>query len=476
MALKQIKRPGCGNLSRLVPPKNTEQIQMKTIPNAWHRSWAVVAVLSLSVAGLATQSWAGDDDDEREVRGIISVNLAQSTVNVAGLTLSVTGDTEIEVNDDDTDLAGLSAYVVENPNSVAEAEFVVTGSGNVAAEIEIEDDEDDDDRDELKGVLTVDLVNSTVSVGGVPLSVTGATSIEVAGEDGATLADLDTYVSTNPGSFGEAHFHLEGEVRVADKIETKGSRDDDGDDDDEDENELYGLLSVDLSQRTVTIGSVLLAVTPGTEIERGNIQMSLEQLAQYLQANPGTHGKGEYRVLGKEFVAREIEVYGTGLPVGEVEVVGTVTAVNAGARTLDFSPANGQPVTLSVPVSAELELNGAELSLADLAIAIPVGVAPAARVHYDPTNLAIRELDVTIPVTVALARVTDVNARSGVLTVVTNNQGRSRTEKVTVLAGATIIKRGKVVRLKDLRQRDRVRINLFRSRNRKLSPELSVTR
>ncbi len=438
------------------------------------RKAGVMAVLfSLALAALPVL--ARPLSDGPRVTGPITVDFAGNSVTVGGLALAIDGDTEFQILGEDASFAELDTYVQGHPDALAKAKYNDVGGVITADEVEIEDEDGESEDDgELKGVIRVDLPGSAVTIGTTTLIVDGNTKIEN-GDAHITLADLDAFVSANPGAVAEGKFVDLTGVLTATKIEIKGSSSDDGDDDSEDELEVRGPVSVDLVNGTITVGTVTMSVSVGTEFKLLGQRSSLAGFDTYLQANPGAPGKGEFRDLNGVNVAREVKIYASGAPVGETETTGDLQAVDLALLQVTFAPTGGSPLVLGVDVATEIQVDAAAVSLAELAALLPPGGSIPGRVHYNPTTFMVREMSFTVPVQQSNARVTDVSSSKKTVTVkITGAGARARTLKIKVLTGVTIIRGQKLIRLKDVKSNDKIVISTFISRSKSYSPEVQV--
>src|SRR5437764_1874395 len=93
-------------------------------------------VALIVVAVLAGGRAARADDDEHEVKGSITVDAAANAVTIDGTTLQVADTTRIEIGDARASLSDLAAFVSQNPNARAEAEFFDLNGQLVAKEIQ----------------------------------------------------------------------------------------------------------------------------------------------------------------------------------------------------------------------------------------------------------------------------------------------------------------------------------------------------
>lgn len=436
-----------------------------------------IGALMIGATGLAA---VRADEEEGELRGAITVDVAGSSATVAGTVLVVTEDTRLKVGDAAATLAEMATYVIAHPDAEAEAEYRVEMGVKVADKIKIEDEDgEEEDELELKGVLTADAGNSTVTVGGVVLLVDANTDIE-AGGDHVALAELVDYLTANPGTRGEAKYAVVGSDRVATKVETKGDSEDDGDDDDEDEEELVGVLAADASAGTVSVGAVTFQTTLGTEFKLNRRNVTLAVLAAFLTQNPGTLGKVEYRVLEGLLIAREVKVIGAAAtpgPVAEVEVTGVIQSLHTRTGALEFLTDAAATLALTLDAATEIEVDDANMTLAELASLLAPGLEVRARLHYDPDTLVVRELDATIPVTQQQATLSSANVRTGSLTVRVpnpNRPGRFLVKRALVLRGATVLRGNAVVRLADLRRGQTITLSTFTSRRRNIAPEVTI--
>lgn len=261
---------------------------------------------------------------------------------------------------------------------------------------------------------------------------------------------------------------------------------------DDNENEAKGtLVAVDTTNMTVTVstasGNVVIAVTDGTRIAINDQTATPQDLADFLSQNPGAGVEVESVTLNGQQIATHIQVDTEGQDGGgdngnQTEVTGTLTAIDVNAGTVTIEQDGGAgTLVLTVDVSTHLEVDGAELTLDQLAALIQPGQTPAVKVEYDPSTNVVHKLEVEIQTEDENDDVvTGVNPGSNTLTVKPGGlsaAARSRPVKLQLLPGTIITRRNKVVRLRQVKPGDHVRVRSFLGRRgRRLASRVDVTR
>jgi hypothetical protein len=257
--------------------------------------------------------------------------------------------------------------------------------------------------------------------------------------------------------------------------------------DDNDENEVKGaLIAVDTTNKTVTIsaasGNVILVVSDGTQIEINDHAASLAALADFLTQNPGARVEAEFVTLNGQSVATRIEVEaenpGDDEDESEVEVTGTLTAIDVNAGTITVEQAGGAgTLVLKVDSSTRIEVDDADLTLAQLAAIIPAGQTPPVKVEFDPSTNVAHKVEIELETEVDDDDVVmGVNPGSNTL-VVRPTAARGRSVKLQLLTGTIITKGNRVVRLRQVRSGDHVQVESFLGRRgRRIAPRVDVTR
>ena len=277
-----------------------------------------------------------------------------------------------------------------------------------------------------------------------------------------------------------------------------------GGDDDDDEQEIRGALVVN-GDGTVSVGGLLLQVTEGTEIELDDRDVSFQELAAFAADHPTVPAEAEFVALGGRNVATEIEVEdiedddddddgddddgddddGDDHGRDGVEAFGVLLAINGAAGTVTVQLDGSQArLVLAVHPQTEIEVDEADLTLAQLAAVLASGREVPVRVEYFPHTLIAKEIDVQVPLaqddgeilavdsqtrTVAVRRITSgpsAAARTG------RRRGKLRFQ---LLPGSIIADGDRLLRIHDLRRGDQVRADSFASRGRRLAPRLQVT-
>lgn len=216
--------------------------------------------------------------------------------------------------------------------------------------------------DALKG-------SGTVTIGGKTVHTTARTRISRNGKltslSSLTRRDiLVAHVRANPLASSD-----KGE---ASDLIAEGPEDD----------EVHGAISaIAGSQVTITpsngTADLTLNVTDKTMIEVNGEHAALGDLAIGMQVeaafDPATLN------------AYSIEADSEG-EQDDAHISGAVTAVDVGAGTLTLAPAAGDPVTLNVEASTEIEVNDVHGTLADIQVGMP------ARAEYDTATLLAKEI------------------------------------------------------------------------------------
>ena len=270
-----------------------------------------------------------------------------------------------------------------------------------------------------------------------------------------------------------------------------------GGDDDDDEREIRGALVV-IGDGAVSVGGLLLQVTEGTEIELDDRDVSFQELFAFVADNPNVPAEAEFVTLGDRNVATEIEVEdieddddddddddGDDHGRDGVDALGVLLAINQvdGTVTVQLDGSHARLV-LAVRPQTEIEVDEADLTLAQLAAVLASGREVPVRVEYFPHSLIAKEIDVQVPLAQDDGEILAVDARTRTVTVrrITSGPsaaartGRRRGKlRLQLLPGSIIADGDRLLRIDDLRRGDQVRAASFSSRGRRLAPRLQVT-
>lgn len=220
--------------------------------------------------------------------------------------------------------------------------------------------------DEVHGVITAIngaqvTITPTNGTTDVTVNVTATTMLEVDG-DSAALGDLAL------GMQVEAHFDPTTFDAFVIETDSVGASDD---------AHVTGTVSaVDLLAGTVTIApaNITLTVNAATEFEVNDAPGTLQDLSVAMPI------RAEYDLT--TLLAKEIKAGASDENNEDAEIEGSVAAVDTTNNTLTITPnGGGADVTLNIVTATDIEVNGANASLASVQVAMPV------RAEYDTTTL-----------------------------------------------------------------------------------------
>ena len=239
-------------------------------------------------------------------------------------------------------------------------------------------------------------VTLTDGVDSVTLKVLPTTVIVLEGSGRVSLSALTT------GSLAEAKFDANTLVAKQIKVESEG-------DEDEDAEAVGVVLDADPATGVVTIDTnndtvadLTLTTDAQTKLKVGSVLITQAEL----DALDGLAVHAEFN--STTFLAKEIEA-----EAAELEVNGTVTAVDPAAGTLTIDTATG-PLTFNVVAGADIRLGGKKIALS----AIQIG--DLVEVEYTTNGTANTAVKISVrkpkPLHV-VGTVTAVDAVAGTLTV-----------------------------------------------------------
>ncbi len=277
--------------------------------------------------------------------------------------------------------------------------------------------------------------------------------------------------------------------------------------DGEDENEVRGpITAVNTVDGTVTIAGLVFDVTEGTRFEIDDRCVTFAEFAAFVNANPGLRAEAEFLTLDAGPVVTEVEIKDEEEDEDDeddeddgdeddesdsdddegdsdddedeaLEVSGLLTAVDPGAGQTTVQPdGGGAPLVLTVTPDTEIEIEDADLTLEQIAALLGSNPNVRVEVEFDPVTLEATEIEVELELEDDDCVLTNVNARANSVSVRMAGPRRSRAVPVQLLPGSVITSADRVLRVRDLRRGDSVRVSSFTARrNRRIAPRLAVT-
>lgn len=278
-----------------------------------------------------------------EAEGAIkSIDSAEQTVTISlekggEVTLGVTAETRIEVDDDER-----ATFAALQVGQEIEAAFDV--ETQKAFKIEVEDDGDKDDEDEVKGAITA------IDNGAKTVTIRAANGTEAALRITAvTELDLDgvgTFANLKTGMRMETDFNSA--TKELSKLEVK---DDKRGKAEEEKSELEGAItSIDANAKTVTVrdkngsGGTFKVVT-GTR---------LDEVGAFGDLKTGTMVHAKFNDTTKELVRLKVQ-----REEQKAELERIVTAINADAKTVTIRAQDDAETILKATARTEFKRKGA---------------------------------------------------------------------------------------------------------------------
>jgi hypothetical protein len=154
----------------------------------------------------------------------------------------------------------------------------------------------------------------------------------------------------------------------------------------------------------------------------------------------------------------------------DAKLAGRLTAVNLAAGTITVAPADGSaPITLKIDAGTDVEIDDADLTLAQLAALLTPGAGVPVQVEYLPATLVATEVEVQAALGVEDDKVVSTDLRSNSM-VVANSRGR--TSRVQLLPGSVLTTSRGLTRLANVRRGDAARVSSFTSRGLRIAPHV----